>query len=124
VSAWTPDELDRLGRATEIELASSRDDDSLRPFVTIWAVRSGADIFVRSAHGYENPWFQRALRSGSGRVRGGGVERDVRFVVPEPEVAGAVTEAYHDKYDRYGARMVGTVISAEAVRSTLRVVPS
>jgi Uncharacterized protein conserved in bacteria (DUF2255) len=56
-------------------------------------------------------------------VRAGGVERDVAFEQPAPEVAAAVTAAYHTKYDRYGPAIVGTVVSAEAVRSTLRLVP-
>jgi hypothetical protein len=51
------------------------------------------------------------------------VERDVDFEVPEREIAAAVSAAYHAKYDRYGARMVGTVVSDEAERSTLRLVP-
>lgn len=120
MSGWQGDDLDRLGRATEIGIASRRDDGSLRPYVTIWAVRVGDDLYVRSAYGYENPWFRRALRSRSGRVRAGGVERDVRFVTPEPDVADSVTSAYHAKYDRYGAAIVNTVVSSEAVRSTLR----
>jgi hypothetical protein len=124
MSAWTPDELARIGRATELEIASRRADGSLRSFVTIWAVRAGDDIFVRSAYGYDNPWFQRAMRSGTGRIRAGGIERDVTFDVPGPEVMEAVTAAYHAKYDRYGPSIVGTVVSAEAVRSTLLLEPA
>ena len=61
MSDWTIDELTRLGRADELGIASRRPDGSLRPFVTIWFVRLGDDIFVRSAYGHDNPWFQRAL---------------------------------------------------------------
>jgi len=124
VTTWTAEELDRIGRATELQIASRRPDRSLRRFVTIWVARAGDEIFVRSAHGYDNPWFQHALRSGEGRIRTGGVERDVRFAAPTPEVADEVTAAYHAKYDRYGPAMVGSVVSAEAVRSTLRLVPA
>ena len=122
-SAWSADELHRVGGAEELDLASRRPDGSLRGYVTIWAVQLGDAIYVRSAYGYDNPWFQRALRAGEGRIRAGGVERDVTFEPPGPDVADAVTAAYQAKYGRYGARMVGTVISPEAVRSTLRVVP-
>ena len=121
--AWTSDELDRLGRATELQLASRRPDGSLRPFATIWVVRAGDNLFVRSARGWNNGWFQRALKSGHGRVRAGGIERDVAFEQPGPEVADDITAAYHSNYDRYGPAMVGTVVSPEAVRSTLRLVP-
>ena len=54
------------------------------------------------AHGYDNPWFQRALHSGQGRIQAGGIERDVAFQEPEPDAAARVTAAYHAKYNRYG----------------------
>ncbi len=123
MSNWTADELARIGRTDELELASRRPDGTLRRYATIWAVRAGDHVYVRSAYGYDNPWFQRALRSGEGRIRAGGVERDVSFEQPAEEVASEVDAAYHAKYDRYGARMVGTVVSPEASRSTLRIVP-
>jgi hypothetical protein len=121
---WAADELERIAGADEVGIASFRPDGSLRPFVTIWAVRVGGELFVRSAYGYDNPWFQRALRSGRGRIRSGGVERDLTFEQPGPEFAGAVTAAYHAKYDRYGAAIVNTVVSGEAARSTLKLVPA
>jgi hypothetical protein len=123
MSAWTNEELDGIGVADELRLASRRPDGSIRPYVTIWAVRVGDEIFVRSAYGYDNPWFQRALRAGEGRIRAGGVERDVAFEQPGPEAADAVTAAYHAKYDSHGRAVVGTVVSADAVRSTLRLLP-
>jgi hypothetical protein len=123
MTGWTADELDGVGRADEIGLASRRPDGSLRPFVTMWVVRSGDDLYVRSAYGHDNPWFQRALASGEGRIRAGGVERDVAFEAPGSAVDADVHAAYHAKYDRYGPRIVGTVVSAEAARSTLRLVP-
>jgi hypothetical protein len=50
----------------------------------------------------------------------GGLERDVAFEPPGPDVADAVTAAYHATYDRYGPAIIGSVASPEAVRSTLR----
>ena len=123
VTAWTSDELTRLEPIDELGLASRRSDGSLRRFVTIWFVRLDDDLYVRSADGYDNPWFQRALASGDGRIRVGGMERDVTFVAPGPEIADDLNAAYHAKYDGHGARIVGTVVSPEAMRSTLKVVP-
>ena len=73
MSAWTADELHRIGEAEELEVASYRSDGSLRPYVIIWVVRSGDDLYVRSALGPENGWFRRAKASRTGRVRAGGV---------------------------------------------------
>src|SRR4051794_38884753 len=123
MTSWEDDELTRIARADELQIASRRPDGSLRPYVTIWSVRAGDDVYVRSAYGYDNPWFQRALASGDGRIRAGGVERDVAFEQSGPETADPVTAAYHAKYDRFGATIVGTVVSEEAVRSTLRLIP-
>jgi hypothetical protein len=123
MTTWSKDELAKIGNADELAITSRRPDGSLRPYVTIWGVRVGDDIYVRSAYGYYNPWFQRALGSGEGRIRAGGAERDVGFEVPAPGVADSITAEYHAKYDRHGPRSVGTVVSPEAARSTLRLVP-
>jgi hypothetical protein len=123
MTGWTADELAEIARVDELGIASRRPDDSLRPYVTIWFVRLGDDLYVRSAHGYSNPWFSRALASGEGRIRAGGVERDVAFEQPGRDVVDDVHAAYHAKYDRYGPRMVGSVVSPEAARSTLRLAP-
>lgn len=123
MSGWAHAELARIERAEELDLASRRPDGSLRPYVTIWSVRSGDDVYVRSAYGHDNPWFQRALVSGEGRIRAGDLECDVAFEEPDHAVDADIDAAYHAKYDRFGAHMVGTVVSTEARRSTLRLVP-
>jgi hypothetical protein len=46
--AWTPDELERIGRAEELHIAAKRPDGTLRPEVPIWVVRSGAQLYVRT----------------------------------------------------------------------------
>lgn len=120
---WTADELARIGTAEELEIASRRPDGSLRRFTTIWAVRHGDHIYVRSAFGPQNGWFRRAVASGEGRIRAGGVERDVAFEQPGREVDEALHQAYHAKYDRHGPRIVGTVVSDESARTTLLLVP-
>ena len=123
MSAWEPAELGAIAAADELRIASRRPDGSLRRPVTIWVVRSGDDVYVRSAYGHDNPWFQRALRSGEGHIAAGGVERDVSFEEPDASIAPVIDGAYHAKYDHYGPRIVGTVVSPEAARSTLRLVP-
>jgi len=125
-ATWTDDELRRVGAATELQIATRRDDGSLRPYVTIWTVRAGDHLYVRSAYGADNPWFRRATASGSGRIRAGAIERDVTFT-PASELdaatQAAVDAAYHAKYDRYGPQIVGTVTGARAAPVTLRLVP-
>jgi hypothetical protein len=115
MSTWTSDELSRIGAAEELQLASLRRDGTLRPYVTMWVVRAGDDLYVRSACGPNNPWFRSAKASRNGRIRAGVLERDVTFAEPAPGEHPAIDAAYHSKYDRYGARIVGSVVGAEAV---------
>jgi hypothetical protein len=124
MTTWTGDELDRVGNAEELQLASRRGDGTLRPFVTMWVARAGDDVYVRSAHGPDNPWYRRATASGTGRIRAGGVERDVTFEAAASDAHPAIDGAYHAKYDRYGPAIVGTVVGAGAVPVTIRLVPT
>jgi hypothetical protein len=123
MTTWTDDELSRIGEAQELQLASARRDGDLRAYVTMWVVRVGDDLYVRSAYGANNPWYRRAKASGSGRIRAGGVERDVSFAEPAPDVHAAIDAAYHAKYDRYGPEIVGTVVGPDAEAVTIRLEP-
>ena len=123
MSGWTNDELRRIGDATELQVSSRKPDGSLRPYVTIWAVRSGDDLYIRSAFGADNPWFRRATASGAGRIRAGGVERDVTFEPADAAANDDIDAAYHAKYDRYGPALVGPVVGPKTAGVTLRLVP-
>ena len=123
VTTWPRDELERIGDAGELQLASRRPDGSLRPYVTMWVVRAGDGLYVRSAYGPGNPWYRRATASGTGRIRAAGVERDVSFAQATAEVQGDIDAAYHAKYDSYGPRIVGSVTGPGVHRVTIRLVP-
>jgi len=123
MSDWTVDELTRIGAAEELKVASTRADGTLRPYVTIWVVRVGDEIYIRSAYGATNPWFVRAKTSGTGRIRAGGVEKDVNFTAAATDAHTAIDAAYHAKYDRYGPAIVGTVTGADAAATTFRLSP-
>jgi hypothetical protein len=65
----------------------------------------------------------RATTSGTGRIRAGGVEKEVTFAAAAQHAFAAVDAAYHAKYDRYGADIVGTVTGPQSEATTLRLVP-
>ena len=123
MNAWSSHDLDAVARAEELELASYRRDGTLRPYVTMWVVRAEEDLYVRSAHGPDNGWYRRAIEAGTGRIRAGGVETDVEFDRADPDVHDAIDDAYHAKYDRYGPRIVDTVVGPATVDVTIRLVP-
>ena len=122
-TTWTDDELAEIGRAEELRIASLRPDGTLRPYVTIWVVRVGDGVYVRSAYGATNPWFVRAQRSGAGRIRAGAVERDVAFAPADAQAHADIDAAYHAKYDRHGPAIVGTVVGDQVIPVTLRLLP-
>lgn len=81
MSGWTSDELARIGQADELDLASQRRDGSLRDPVTMWVVRDGDDLYVRSMHGRAGAWFRGTQTRRQGHIRSGGVDRGVTFII-------------------------------------------
>jgi hypothetical protein len=123
VGAWTSEELDRIAKADELELASARADGTLRRPVTIWVVRHGDDLFVRSVYGRGSGWFRGVTDRHEGRVSAGGLDRDVAFVETD-EAADAVDAAYRAKYGgRYPAAYVEPTVGEDAHAATLKLVP-
>lgn len=120
--AWTDDELDRVG-AAEAEVASLRRDGVLGGPRTIWVVRVGDDIYVRSVNGPGSDWFRGTRARHEGRVEAGGVEKDVAFEDVDGEINDAVDAAYRTKYRRYSANTIQRITSATAGSTTLRLLP-
>ena len=61
MTAWTNDELTKIGFAEELQIASLRSDGTLRKPVTIWVVRLGDELYVRSVNGRTAGWFRGTL---------------------------------------------------------------
>jgi hypothetical protein len=120
---WTNDELTRIGTAEELQIASRRGDGSLRNPRTIWVVRVGDDLYVRSMYGRTGGWFPATQVRHEGHIRAGGVDKDVDFADADPTLNDAVDAAYRDKYHRYGERIVGGVVNPEARAATIKLVP-
>jgi hypothetical protein len=121
--AWTSEELTRIGTAEELQVASRRRDGTLGKPRTIWVVRVGDDLYVRSMYGRDGGWFPATQERQQGHIRAGGVERDVGFADADPDRDDAIDAAYHDKYRRYGERIVGSVVNPAARAATIKLVP-
>ena len=120
MSDWTAEELDKISAADELEIASLRPDGSLRPYTTIWVVRVGSDLYVRSYRGRDGAWFRSVLRRPEGRIRAGGLTRDVTFAELADADQAAIDQAYRSKYARHGAEYVDPMVNAAARAATLR----
>jgi hypothetical protein len=53
MTSWTPEQLGATGAADELDIAALRPDGTLRPYTTIWVVRVGDGLYVRSYRGQE-----------------------------------------------------------------------
>jgi hypothetical protein len=123
VATWTEDELGKIGAADELELASAKNDGTLRKPVTIWVVRRGDDLYVRSVYGRTSRWFRGTQERHEGRIQAGGVEKDVVFADGEADANDAIDDAYRTKYERYPAKFVDPTVTPQARAATLKLVP-
>jgi hypothetical protein len=122
MSTWTSDELDRIGGAEELEIAPVRRDGTLRKPVTIWVIRHGDDLYVRSVYGRGSSWFRGVQVRREGHIQAGGVDKDV-LLVETDDMNDEIDAAYRAKYHRYAESIVGPIVSPEARAATLKLVP-
>jgi hypothetical protein len=124
MAAWTHDELNKIGNAEELEIASLRLDGTLRKPVTIWVVRVGDDLYVRPVNGRNAAWFRGTQTRGEGRIQAGGISKDVSFVEEtSPEINDRIDAAYRTKYRRYAASIVNSVLTPISQAATLKLAP-
>ena len=123
MTTWTSDELNNIGTAEELQIATLRYDGTLRKRVIIWVVRLSDDLYVRCVNGREGAWFRGVLTRHEGRVWAGGVEKDVEFVEEtDSDINAKIDEAYLTKYQRY-PQWVSPMVTPEVRAATIKLVP-
>ena len=121
MTAWTSDELTRIGAADELEIASLQGDGTLRRPVPIWVVRCGDGLYIRSVNGRTAAWFRATQVRHEGHISAGGVDKDVFFADVDHSLDDDLDAAYRGKYRRYGEGVLGTVLTSQARSATLKV---
>jgi hypothetical protein len=122
MTTWTRTELADIGEAEELEIATVGEDGSLSGRRTIWVVRDGDDVYVRSVYGPQSRWYQGTRVRHQGRISAGGVEKDVTVVDADPALNERVDAAYCTKYEAYPASLE-TILSEPARSTTMRLDP-
>jgi hypothetical protein len=123
MTTWTSDEINKVGSAEELRIATLRRDGTLRKPVIIWIVRLGDDLYVRCVNGREGAWFRGVLTQHEGRILAGGVEKDVTFVEEtDPGINEEIDEAYLSKYSRY-PQWVAPMVTPKVRAATIKLVP-
>ncbi len=123
MTTWTPDELAKIGSAEEVQIATLRRDGTMRKPVTIWVARSDDSLYIRSVNGHEAAWFRGVQERHEGRIRAGGLEKDVTFVAAVHDIDDEVDSAYRSKYRRYAGRILNSVLTPAARSTTLELAP-
>jgi len=119
---WSNEQLDALGRAGEIDIAPRREDGALCRSTTIWLVRVGDELFIRSYRGPDGGWYRDATGTGRGRVGVGAIAYDVVFEPASDVDQAAVDNAYRAKYGR--SSYVDAMVTNDAAATTLRLAPA
>jgi hypothetical protein len=124
--AWSDDDLDLLGGAGEVEVSSVRGDGSLSRARTVWIVRVGDEVYLRSVNGPDAAWYRSTRSRHQGRIEARGKIRDVTWVdvdaVTQPDIDPAVDAEYARKY-RGSASAIAHINSPTARTTTMRVDP-
>jgi hypothetical protein len=124
MTTWTEEELTKIGTAEELELESRRGDGTLRSPVTIWVVRVGDELYVRSYKGHDGAWFRGTQVRHEGRIVAGGVDKEVTFVEEaDPLINDQIDAAYRTKYRRHDAQYVDPMVAPQARAATIKLVP-
>jgi hypothetical protein len=123
MTTWTGEELTKIGTAEELEIASRRDDGTLRKSTTIWVVRVENDLYVRSVNGRDSAWFRGTQVRHEGHIQAGGIDKDVTFVDVAADISDQIDAAYRIKYRRYAANIINSTLSPKAQSATIKLVP-
>ena len=122
--SWTPEELQRIGAAHELQIASRRADGTLRRWVPIWVLSAGEQVYVRTWYRRDTGWFGHVLSARRARIRVPGLEADVAVEdigAGPPDLHADIDAAYRAKYGRDGG--TERMVNAEAAAATLRLSP-
>ncbi|MFE7396250.1 DUF2255 family protein [Streptomyces sp. NPDC057557] len=122
MTQWHSAELEKIGAAEELDLESERSDGMLRDPVTMWVVRAGDHLYVRSVKGTTGPWYRGTRSRHQGRIDVGGVRQEITFHEADKGEYADVDAAYRAKYGRYTS-IVEHVLTDQARASTLRLEP-
>lgn len=123
MNAWTKEELNKISNAEELEIAPRQPDGTLRKPLPVWVVRVNDNLYVRSYRGRAGAWFRAAQVTHEGRIRAGGVEKEVVFIEEsDPATNDRIDAAYRAKYGRY-PQYVAPMVTPEVRSTTLKIIP-
>ena len=122
MSNWTEAELAKIATADDLHISPFRDDGVTYGTPTwIWSVVVDSSLFVRAYNGQNSRWYKAAMSQKGGRVRAGGIDKDVVFEPVEGTTQEAVDAAYRAKYA--GSPYLPPMIGDRARAATVKIKP-
>jgi hypothetical protein len=104
MSHWTASQAAAIAAPQEVLVVTRRGDGTLRRPTTIWIVRDGERVFIRSTNGRGAGWFRAATATGTGQILVGRQTFEVAFTeVTDAEDLAVVDRGYRDKYGHYAS---------------------
>ena len=120
---WPADELGTIAETDDLHVSPFREDGVTYGTPTwIWSVVVDDGLYVRGYNGQQSRWYQAAIRQRVGRIRAGGVTKDVVFEPVDGSINDRIDEAYRAKYA--GSPYLTPMIGARARSATVRVRPA
>jgi hypothetical protein len=91
--------------------------------VTIWVIRLGDDLYVRSVNGRNSAWFRGVQTRHEGYIRAGDADKEVTFVEElDSNINDQIDAAYATKYRRY-ASIIPSINSPVARAAAIKLMP-
>jgi len=80
MTTWPTDELKRIAESDDLHISPFRDDGVTYGTPTwIWSVVVDDALYVRGYNGTKSRWYQAAIKQKAGRIKAGGMTKNVRF---------------------------------------------
>jgi hypothetical protein len=122
MSAWSKDELRKIGEADDLHISPFREDGVTYGTPTwIWSVVVDDGLYVRPYNGQDSRWYQAAMRQKAGRISAAGLTKEVNFEPANGPINDRIDEMYRAKYR--GSPYLSPMIGARTRSATVKVLP-
>lgn len=122
MSAWSENELSKIGDADDLHIAPFREDGVTYGTPTwIWSVTVDDALYVRAYNGTKSRWYRAAMRQKAGRITAAGMTKEVTFETANGAINKRIDDAYRAKY--HASPYLNPMIGPGARAATLKIVP-
>ena len=122
MSRWPQDELKRIAESDDLHIAPFREDGVTYGTPTwIWSVVVDGELYVRAYSGTSSRWYHAALKQRAGRIKAGGMTKEVAFEPVHGATNDRIDDAYRAKY--HGGPYLQPMFGARARAATVRITP-